>query len=161
MRTSNPTHGTTGLQDSSNTAVASFFLFFFCWVTDGAARLRNYTDLYTPEYLLASSECSHSHFSTRIYTLIRYARGHRIGYLFALFTGGHTNQNPRCIQKPIYNPIFTHNIWSWLLCTPVVLIRTNAICHFSLRNDFRVKGLEKQTLHPTRVLESLVGLGLL
>ena len=29
-------------------------------------------------------------------------------------------QNPRRTQKPIYTPIFTHHIRSWLLCTPVI-----------------------------------------
>ena len=36
-----------------------------------------------------------------------------------LFTGGHSNQDPRCTQKPIYTRIFTHHIRSWLICTPV------------------------------------------
>ena len=27
-----------------------------------------------------------------------------------------SNQDPRCTQKPIYIPIFTHHSWSWLLC---------------------------------------------
>ena len=35
-------------------------------------------------------------------------------------TGGHSNQDPRCTQKPICTPIFTHHIRSWLLCTPVI-----------------------------------------
>ena len=30
-----------------------------------------------------------------------------------------SNQDPRCTQKPIYIPIFTHHIRSSLLCTPV------------------------------------------
>ena len=36
----------------------------------------------------------------------------------ALFlTGGHSNQDHRCTQKPTYTPIFTHNIRSSLLRT--------------------------------------------
>ena len=31
------------------------------------------------------------------------------------------NQDPRWTQKPIYTPIFTHHIRSWLLCTPVIV----------------------------------------
>ena len=29
-----------------------------------------------------------------------------------LFTGDHSNQDPRCTQKPIYKTIFVHHIWS-------------------------------------------------
>ena len=36
-----------------------------------------------------------------------------------LFTGNHINQDPPCTQKPIYTPIFTHHMRSWLICTPV------------------------------------------
>ena len=36
-----------------------------------------------------------------------------------LFTGSHSNQNPRCRQKPTYTPIFSHHVRSRLLCTPV------------------------------------------
>ena len=31
---------------------------------------------------------------------------------FAFFTGGHSNQDPSCTQKPIYTPIFTHQMGS-------------------------------------------------
>ena len=34
-------------------------------------------------------------------------------------TGNHINQDPPCTQKPIYTPIFTHHMRSWLICTPV------------------------------------------
>ena len=34
-----------------------------------------------------------------------------------LFTVVHNNQDPRWARKPIYTPIFTHQIRSWLLCT--------------------------------------------
>ena len=32
------------------------------------------------------------------------------------FTGNHINQDPPCTQKPIYTPIFTHHMRSWLIC---------------------------------------------
>ena len=35
------------------------------------------------------------------------------------FTGSHSNQDPRCTQKTIYTPIFTHHVKSWLRCTLV------------------------------------------
>ena len=31
---------------------------------------------------------------------------------FCLFTGSHSNQDPRCTQKPIYTPIFPHHMRS-------------------------------------------------
>ena len=35
----------------------------------------------------------------------------------------HSNQNPRWPQKPIYSPIFTHHITSWLIiCPPVIVV---------------------------------------
>ena len=34
-------------------------------------------------------------------------------------TGGHSTQDPRCSQKPIYTRVFTHHSRSWLICTPV------------------------------------------
>ena len=39
--------------------------------------------------------------------------------LLSLFTGDHSNQDPRYTQKPIYYTIFAKHIWSWLLCSPV------------------------------------------
>ena len=30
-----------------------------------------------------------------------------------------SNQDPRWTQKTIYTPIFSHHIWSWLICTPL------------------------------------------
>ena len=32
-----------------------------------------------------------------------------------------SNQDPRWTQKPIYTPIFTHHIRSWLFCTPLIV----------------------------------------
>ena len=34
-------------------------------------------------------------------------------------TGGHSKQDPRDTQKTTYFPIFTNNIWSYLLRSPV------------------------------------------
>ena len=39
--------------------------------------------------------------------------------LRTLFTGNHINQDPPRTQKPIYIPIFTHDMRSWLIYTPV------------------------------------------
>ena len=35
-------------------------------------------------------------------------------------TGSHSNQDPPYTLKPIYTPIYTHYIRSWLLCPPVI-----------------------------------------
>ena len=40
------------------------------------------------------------------------------------FSEGHSNQDPRCNQKPIHKPIFTHHIRSWLLCTYCTPVNT-------------------------------------
>ena len=37
-------------------------------------------------------------------------------------TGDHSNQDPRYTQKPIYYTIFAKHIWSWLLCSPVIVL---------------------------------------
>ena len=34
----------------------------------------------------------------------------------------HSKQDPRCSQKPLYFPIFTDKIWSYLLWSPVILL---------------------------------------
>ena len=47
-------------------------------------------------------------------------------YLILRSTPGvHSNQNPQWAQKPRYNPIFTHHIRSWLLCSPRDSTRVN------------------------------------
>ena len=37
-------------------------------------------------------------------------------------TGDHIKWDPQHTQKPIYLPIFTHNIWSYLLWSPVIVL---------------------------------------
>ena len=49
-------------------------------------------------------------------------------------TGGHSNQDPRCTQKPICTPIFTHHIRSWLLCIPVIGVLQQMIQKTSREN---------------------------
>ena len=35
-------------------------------------------------------------------------------------TENHSNQDPRYSQKPIYYAILANQIWSWILCSPVI-----------------------------------------
>ena len=72
-----------------------------------------------------------------------------------LFAGGHINQNPGLTQKPIYTPVFTHYLRSWLLGIPEIA-RYNVCkewararcthevpvyfsCHFTLRNNHHAR----------------------
>ena len=42
-------------------------------------------------------------------------------------TGVHSNQDPRCTQKPIHSPMFTHHIRSWLLFHSICYLRPSIL----------------------------------
>ena len=72
---------------------------------------------------------------------------------------GHSIQNPRRTQKPIYDPILTHHIRSWLLCFPLLVDASTAVLWILLRRDLSKSPVLVPcvTPHPPRLVREKIG----